>query len=39
MNIQNIDDSECLKWCLVKYLHPADNHTGRITKADKIFAK
>ena len=34
MNIQNIDDKECFKWCLVKYLHPA-----RITKADKKFAK
>ena len=28
-----------LKWCLVKYLHPADHNPRRITKADKDFAK
>ena len=39
MNIQNIDDNECFKWCLVKYLHPADHHPARITKADKNVAK
>ena len=39
VNIQNIDDNECFKWCLVKYLHPADHHPARITKADKNFAK
>ena len=39
MNIQNIDDNERFKWCLVKYLHPADHHPARITKADKNFAK
>ena len=39
MNIQNIDDNECFKWCLVKYLHPADHHPSRITKADKNVAK
>ena len=39
INIQNIDDNECFKWCLVRYLHPADHHPARITKAGKYFAK
>ena len=39
INIQNIDDNECFKWCLVRYLNPADHHPARITKADKDFAK
>ena len=39
MNIQNIDDNECFKWCLGKYLHPADHHPAIISRADKTFAK
>ena len=39
INIQKIDNSECFKWCLVKYLKLADHHPARITKADKDFAK
>ena len=39
INIQNTDDNECFRWCLVKYLNPADHHPTRITKADKDFAK
>ena len=39
INIQNTDDNECFKWCLVRYLNPADHHRARITKADKDFAK
>ena len=35
INIQNIDDNESLKWCLVRYLNPADDHPARIKKADK----
>ena len=35
----NIDDNECFKWCLVRYLNPADPNIRRITKADKDFAK
>ena len=35
INIQNIDDNECFKWFLVRYLHPADRTPARITKADK----
>ena len=37
--IQNIDDNECFKWCLVRDLHPADHNPRKITKADKDFAK
>ena len=39
INIQNIDDNECFKWCLVRYLNPADHHPARITKTGKDFAK
>ena len=39
INIQNIDDNECSKWCLVRYLHPPDHNPIRITKSDKYFAK
>ena len=35
INTQNNDDNECLKWCLVRYLHPADLHPSRIRKVDK----
>ena len=33
INVQNIDDNECLKYCLVRYLYPADHNP------DKDFAK
>ena len=36
--MQNIDN-ECFKWCLVRYLNPADHHPARITKSDKYFTK
>ena len=39
INIQNIDDNEFFKWCLARYLHPADHHPTRITKANKDFSK
>ena len=39
INVQNIDDNECFKWSLVKYLYPADCNPARITKADKDFVK
>ena len=39
INIQNIDDNQCFKRCLVRYLNPADRNPARITKADKDFAK
>ena len=38
INIQSIDDNECFKSCLVRYLHLADHNPKRITKADKYFA-
>ena len=39
IGISNTDDNECFKWCLVRYLKPADYKSRRITKADKDFAK
>ena len=34
-----IDDNECFKWSLVRYLHPVDHNPKRIKKADRDFAK
>ena len=39
INIQNIDDNECFKWRIVRYLNPTNHHLGRITKPEKDFAK
>ena len=39
VNIQDADDNEWFKWCLVKYLNPADCNPARITKAGKNFEK
>ena len=39
INIQNINDIECFKWSLVRYLNPSNYHQPRIIKADKTFAK
>ena len=39
INIQNIDDNDCFKWCLVRYLHLVDHHPERITKSDKDCAR
>ena len=39
VNIQNIDDNECFKESIVRYLNPADHHPARHRKADKDFAK
>ena len=38
-NIQNNDGNDFLKWCLVRYLNPADHNPRIITKTDKDFAK
>ena len=38
INIQNIDDNECFKWSIVRFLNPANHHPARIAKADKDFA-
>ena len=37
INIQNINDNECLKWCLVTYLPPGYHHAARIRKIDLLF--
>ena len=39
INIQNTNDNQCFRWCLVRYLNPADHNPRRITTADKDFAK
>ena len=39
INIQNIVDKECFKWCLVRYVHPADVNPSRIKKADEHFKR
>ena len=40
INFRNIDDSECLKWCLVRYLYYADVFVNLpSTKPDNNFAK
>ena len=39
INIEYSDDNECLKWCLVRYLNPADHHPASIRKNDKDFAR
>ena len=39
INIQNIVDSECFKWSIVKYVSAPNDCPARITKADKDFAK
>ena len=30
-----MDDNECLKWCLVRYLRPPDRTPARARKTDK----
>ena len=37
--VQSIDDNECFKWCLIRYLNPVDHNPRRFAKADKDFAK
>ena len=39
INIQNIDDNQCLVWGLVRYLNPSEHHLAKIAKADKDFGK
>ena len=38
INIQNMNDNECSKWCIVKYLHSADSHPARIRNTDEELA-
>ena len=39
INIQNIDDNECFKWSLGRYLHAAGLKQARITKTGQGFSK
>ena len=39
INIQNIDNNECFKWCLIRYLNPVYHNPRKITIAHKDFAK
>ena len=39
INIQNIDENECFKLSLVRYLNPASHHLARITKVDRDFTE
>ena len=39
IDIQNIDDNECFKWSLVRYLNSTDHNLRRIIKAYIDFAK
>ena len=39
INIQNADNNECFKWCLVRYFNPTNHYPAGITKTDKGFAK
>ena len=39
INIENVDDNECFKWCLVRHLNPPDRNPASITKANNRFAK
>ena len=37
INIQNTNDNECFKWCVVTYLHPSDHYPRRSRKIDKLY--
>ena len=37
INNKIINDNKYLRWCLVKYSNPVDNHPARIRKIDKLF--
>ena len=39
INIQNIDDNECFKSSIARYVNPANHHPARISKSDQDFAK
>ena len=36
INIENIDDNECFKWCLVRYLDRVDHNPKGIKKAKEL---
>ena len=37
--IQNTDDNECFKWCLARFLDPADIIQEELKKLIKIFQR
>ena len=37
IDIQNTENNECFKWCLVRYLHSENNNLWRIRKVDKLY--
>ena len=37
INIPNIDDNECFKWFLFRFLRSADYNPRRITNVDYLF--
>ena len=39
IHIQNINDNEWFKWCIVRYFNPADHNPRRIIKTAKDFPK
>ena len=39
INIQNIYDNECFKWCLVRYIHHAEHTPESIREVGKDFAR
>ena len=39
INIQNIGNNKCFKWCSGTYFNPTDHSQRAITKVDKDFAK
>ena len=39
IDIQNIDDNECFKWCLARCLYPAGHHRAKSRKVGNYFAK
>ena len=39
INIKDIDGNKCLKWCLLRYIHPKNLNTVRIREIDKEFSK
>ena len=38
-NTQNVDDNQCFKCSIFRYLNALNRHSARIRKADKNFAK
>ena len=39
ITFQNTDNNVCFKWCLVRYLNPADLNPERITKLINIWQR